>query len=126
MKTSIRTLFLISLLALTGIMTSVQHVNAAPTSFSIESIGSSIGLGGADLKQTTLNILQWVLGIMTLVAVSMIIFSGFIAATSSDAEKGEQARRVILGAVIGLIIVLLAWAIVLFVARTTANVTAAN
>jgi len=95
----------------------------AQTSFSIENIGGTVGLGSSDLKNTVLNILQWVLGILALVAVSMIIFSGFIAATSQGDERGERAKKVIMGAVIGLIVVLLAWAIVIFVAGTTANVT---
>ncbi|MBI2984009.1 MAG: hypothetical protein HYY50_00030 [Candidatus Kerfeldbacteria bacterium] len=96
---------------------------AQATTFSIESIGEQIGVGGADLKQTVINVIQWVLGIMALVAVAMIIFSGFIAATSPDQDRADRAQRTILGAVIGLVIILLAWAIVLFVARTTAEVT---
>ncbi len=93
------------------------------STFSIESVGQQIGLGSADAKTTAINIIRWVLGIPTLVAVVMIIFSGFIAATSADADRAATAKRVITGAVIGLIIVLLAWAVVLFVANTTANVT---
>lgn len=96
--------------------------HALATTFSVESIGGQIGLGGADLKSTTINILQWVLGILALVAVTMIIASIIIAATSS--ERAEAAKKTITAAVIGLIVVLLAWAIVLFVANTTANVTA--
>lgn len=97
----------------------------AQTTFSIESVGSQLGLGDADLKETTLNVLRWILGIMALVAVAMIIFSGFIAVTSSDEDRAATAKRVIAGAVIGLIVILLAWAIVIFVARSTANVTVA-
>lgn len=109
-------------IALLGLALVVQPVGAA-TSFSVESVGGQLGLGNADLKDTTLNILRWVLGIMALVAVAMIIFSGFIAVTSSDEDRAATAKRVIAGAVIGLIVVLLAWAIVLFVTRTTSNVT---
>ena len=98
-------------------------VHAQATTFSIESVGSQVGLGNADAKTTVINILRWVLRIMALVAVTMIIFAGFIAATSDSEDRAATARRVISGAVIGLVIILLAWAIVLFVARTTANVT---
>lgn len=112
----------LSLVTLLGLTLIVQPVLAAST-FSVESVGGQIGLGNADLKDTTLNILRWVLGIMALVAVAMIIFSGFIAVTSSDEDRAATAKRVISGAVIGLIVVLLAWAIVLFVTRTTSNVT---
>lgn len=113
---------LIGSLALAALLVLAQPVMA--TTFSVESVGGQIGLGDTDLKTTTINILNWVLGIMALVAVAMIIFSGIIAATSSSEDRAETARKVILAAVIGLIVILLAWAIVLFVTRTTANVTA--
>lgn len=99
-------------------------VSAQATPFSIESIGSQVGLGEADLKETVINIIQWVLGILALVAVVMIIIGGFQWLTSAgNEERIEKAKKVISSAVIGLIIVLLAWAIVIFVANTTANVT---
>lgn len=118
-----RNRFIISLIALLGLTLVTQPVLAA-TTFSIESVGGQLGLGNADLKETTLNILRWVLGIMALIAVAIIIFSGIIAATSADEDRAATAKRVIMGTVIGLIVILLAWAIVIFVTRTTANVTA--
>ena len=94
------------------------------TSFSIEQIGSQIGLGNADLKTTVLNIIRLVLGLMTLIAVVLIIYGGFVWLTAAGNEENvEKAKKIISAAVIGLIIILLAWAIVIFVARTTANVT---
>lgn len=107
---------------LIGSLLVVQPV-LAQTTFSVESVGGQLGLGDADLKETMLNILRWVLGIMALVAVAMIIFSGIIAATSSDEDRAATAKKVISGAVIGLVVILLAWAIVIFVTRSTANVT---
>lgn len=105
-------LAVISLATLFGVAASAQ------TSFSIEDIGSSIGLGTADLKDTLINIIQWVLGILALVAVAFIIYGGVLWLTAAGrVERIEKAKKVILGAVIGLVIVLLAWAIVLFVAR---------
>jgi len=95
-----------------------------PTPFSIEDIGSRIGLGGADLKETVLNIIQLLLGLMTLLAVALIIYGGFVWLTAAGNESNvDKAKSIISAAVIGLVIVLLAWAIVIFVARTTANVT---
>lgn len=105
-----------------GLLVFPVAVSAASTPFSIES--ADVGLGGADLKTTTVNVIKLVLSLLTLVAVTMIIASVFIAATSGDSDRADKAKRTIAGAVIGLIIVLLAWAIVLFVTRTTANVTA--
>ena len=109
--------------ALLGALALPFAVSAA-TNFSIENIGGSVGLGTADLKQTVINVIQWVLGILALVAVVMIIIGGFQWMTAGgNEEKIEKAKKVISAAVIGLIIVLLAWAIVIFVARTTVNVT---
>ena len=97
---------------------------SAQSAFTVENVGGSVGLGTADLKDTVINIIQWVLGILSLVAVVMIIFGGFTWMTAGGAEdKVDQAKRIITAAVIGLIIILLAWAIVIFVANTTANVT---
>ena len=92
------------------------------TTFSIESV--DVGLGTSDLKETVINILQLVLGLLTLIAVVMIIWGGFTWLTAGgNEEKVEKAKQIITAAVIGLIVILLAWAIVIFVARTTANVT---
>jgi hypothetical protein len=96
----------------------------AQTSFSIESIGSQIGLGNADLKTTVLNIVRLVLGLMTLIAVVLVIYGGFVWLTAAGNEDNiDKAKKIISAAVIGLIVILLAWAVVIFVARTTANVT---
>lgn len=96
----------------------------AASILSIESVGSQIGLGNADLKKTVLNILQMVLGLLAFVAVIMVILGGFTWLTAAgNEEKVERAKKIISAAVIGLIIVLLAWAVVIFVTRTTANVT---
>jgi hypothetical protein len=56
--------------------------------------------------------------------VVFVILGGFQWMTAGgNEEKIEKAKKVISAAVIGLIIVLLAWAIVIFVAGTTKNVT---
>jgi cytochrome bd-type quinol oxidase subunit 2 len=89
-----------------------------------ESIGETLGLGNADLKETVINILQLVLGLLALIAVIMVIIGGFTWLTAGgNEEKVDKAKKIISAAVIGLIIVLLAWAIVIFVANTTVNVT---
>ncbi|MBI3115543.1 MAG: hypothetical protein HYZ09_03590 [Candidatus Kerfeldbacteria bacterium] len=96
----------------------------AQTSFTIEDIGGQVGLGTADLKDTVINIIRWVLGILALVAVSFIIIGGFMWMTAAgNDERIDKAKKTISAAVIGIVIVILAWALVIFVAGTTANVT---
>lgn len=97
-------------------------ITRAATTFSIESV--DVGLGQADLKQTVINILNLALGLLSLVAVVMVIIGGFTWLTAGgNEEKVDKAKKIISAAVIGLIIVLLAWAVVIFVAKTTSNVT---
>ncbi len=97
---------------------------ASATTFSIGNTGGSLGLGTSDLKTTVLNVIKLLLGLMTLIAVSLVIYGGFVWLTAAGNEENvEKAKRIISAAVIGLVIIILAWAIVIFVANTTANVT---
>lgn len=97
------------------------------TTFSIESVGERVGLGNADLRQVGINIIRWLLGFVTLVAVVYLIYGGFIWLTAAGNEQRvEKAKQIILQAIIGLVIIILAWAVVLFVARTVANTTNGN
>lgn len=109
-------------LALVATLSAPALVHAQATSLSIESVGSQIGLGNADAKQTTINIIRWSLGLLGLIAVAAIIF-GLISLASGGEDGRERAIRVITGAIIGLVIVILAWAIVVYVTNTTVNVT---
>lgn len=95
------------------------------SSYSIESIGSAIGLGNIDLKTAVVHILNLVLGFLPLVALVMIMFGGFTWLTAGgNEERVDRAKKTISAAVIGMVLVLLAWAVVKFFANTTANVTA--
>ncbi len=96
----------------------------ASAAVTIENVGGSLGLGSADLKQTVLNIVTFVLGLLGLIAVIMILYGGFIWLTAGGNEdKIGSAKKVISAAVIGLIVILLSWAIVNFVVKSTINVT---
>ncbi len=80
--------------------------------------------GGGDLKNSVINILNVIIGALGIVAVVVIILGGVTYMTSSgDAGKVKKAKDTILYGVIGLIVVILAAAIVNFV---VANVVASN
>ncbi|MCH7492620.1 Ig-like domain-containing protein, partial [Patescibacteria group bacterium] len=94
----------------------VAQVNIDPN------IGTTFGLGTADLLSTVINVVQWALGFLGLVAVIFIMYGGFIWMTAAgNQEKVAKAKQIIQRAVIGLVIVLLAWAIVLFVIDRTST-----
>lgn len=86
--------------------------------------GTTFGLGTANLEDTVVQIVQWVLTLLGLIAVIMILYGGFVWLTAGgNEEKVASAKKIISAAIIGLIIVLLAWAIVTFVVQTTSEVT---
>lgn len=79
-------------------------------------LGPTFGLGTADLESTVIKIVQWVLGFLGLIAVIIILYGGFIWMTAAGNEdKVATAKKIIGAAVVGLIVILLAWAIVTFV-----------
>lgn len=81
-----------------------------------EELGTTLGLGTADLEATVIKIIQWVLGFLGLIAVVIILYGGFVWMTAAGNEdKVSTAKKIIGAAVVGLIVILLAWAIVTFV-----------
>ena len=89
-----------------------------------DQIGATFGLGSADLETTIINIVQWLLGFLGLIAVIFILYGGFVWMTAGgNEEKVAKAKKVISAAVVGLIVVLLAWAIVIFVIGQTIDQT---
>lgn len=84
------------------------------TTFAMDQIPSvSPKLTGSDLLKNGLNLVYFIVGI---VAVIMIVIAGYKYITSNgDSGKAQSAMKTILGAVIGLVVVLSAFAITNFV-----------
>ena len=86
-------------LILAGAIVVPSLVFAQATTFSVESVGSQVGLGNADLRETVINVIRWVLGFITLLAVGYLIYGGFLWLTAAGNEQRiEKATRVILQA----------------------------
>lgn len=81
-------------------------INTATTS---EMKGKSID-GDGGLIKTVVNVLLWAVGILSVI---MIIFSGFRYITSAgDASKTKSAQSTLTYSVVGLIVAIMAYAIV--------------
>ena len=81
-------------------------INTATTS---EMKGKSID-GDKGLIKTVVNVLLWAVGVLSVI---MIIFSGFRYITSSgDASKTKSAQSTLIYSVVGLIVAIMAYAIV--------------
>ena len=83
-----------------------EGINTATTS---EMQGKSID-GDKGLIKTVVNVLLWAVGILSVI---MIIFSGFRYITSAgDTSKTKSAQSTLIYSVVGLIVAIMAWAIV--------------
>ena len=88
---------------------SAQVSKGIDTATTSEMKGKSID-GKDGLIKTVVNILLWAVGILSVI---MIIFSGFRYITSAgDASKTKSARSTLIYSVVGLIVAIMAWAIV--------------
>jgi hypothetical protein len=77
---------------------------------------NDIGLGAADPKIVAVNIIHIVLGFLGLLAVIMILIGGFKWMTAAGNEDSiAEAKKILIAAIIGLVIILASWAITSFV-----------
>lgn len=83
--------------------------------------------GSNDLMKTINTIISVVLGVLGILAVAYIIYGGFMLTTATgDPAKIKKARETIMYGVIGLVVALLAFAIVNFVLTSVFSGSAAN
>jgi len=72
-----------------------------------------------DFMILALKISQWILGIVGTLTLVMFIYGGFMFLISAGSnEKVSQAKKIIVAAVVGLIIVFASWLIINFVFKT--------
>ncbi len=71
-----------------------------------------------DMMQVFVNVSEWILGIVGSLALLMFIYGGVMFLISGgSAEKVTQAKQIIAGAVIGLVIVFTSYIIITFAAQ---------
>ena len=88
---------------------SAQVSKGIDTATTSEMKGKSID-GDKGLIKTVVNVLLWAVGILSVI---MIIFSGFRYITSAgDASKTKSAQSTLIYSVVGLIVAIMAYAIV--------------
>ncbi len=79
-------------------------------------VGSASGLGTQDVRQTIGRIINVALSLLGVVVLVIIIYGGFLWMTAGgNDEKVGEAKKWIFGGIIGLIIILSAYAIASFV-----------
>lgn len=102
------------LVAVIAAIVIIPFVVSAQTSLDFPS--SFAGLSSQDLKVTIQNIVRIVLGFLGILAVLFILYGGFVWMTSGgNADKISQAKKIIVSAVIGLLLILTSYGIASFI-----------
>lgn len=89
--------------------------------------GNQLELGNNTPTSIVVDVVNWVLGILALIAVIMVLIGGFKWMTAGgNEERVDGAKKLLVAAIIGLVIILAAWGISLYAVQTLGNVTGAT
>ncbi len=81
-----------------------------------DQVGTTIGTGTQDVRITIARIVRVAFGILGTVALLIILYAGFVWMTAAgDESKIDRAKKTLTAAIIGLVIILSAFAIVSYV-----------
>lgn len=82
------------------------------------------GLSTTDIRVTVANIIRIAMGLLGIIAIVLMMYGGFLWMTSNgDQSKVESAKKVLINATIGLVIILSAVAIATFVIKSLETAT---
>lgn len=83
---------------------------------SLEAVGDQTGLGNEDPRIIIGTIIRYALGFLGVILVCFVVYGGFVWMTAAgNPERVDKAKQILINATIGLIIVLMSWAIASFV-----------
>ena len=92
--------------------------------FGLESVGETLILGQQDIRLTIAKIIRGVLGFLGIIALVLGLYAGYTIMTSGgDEQKVATGKKILINAIIGLAIVLSAFAITEFLIRKLAEAT---
>lgn len=117
---NLRRIFFI-LFALGALLTAGSaFIAATPANAQVDAglaeVGQTVKLSSTDPRTIAVRIINIGLGVIGIVLVALILYAGFIWMTSAgEPDKVGKAKKILINAVIGLVIILSAWAITRFV-----------
>lgn len=90
----------------------------------LDAIAGSVKLGGGDVRQTAARIINVALGFLGIIAVVIVLIGGFkYMVSGGNEDKTSEAKNMIVAGIIGLAIILSAWAITTFVISSLLSAT---
>ena len=101
------------------------HIALAQTDVGLgDDFAKSSGLGTKTLNETVGSLIKSILSVIGLIAICLIIFGGFKWMTSGGSEeKVDEAKKLLYSGIIGLVIILSAYALTTFVLGTLLGAT---
>lgn len=85
---------------------------------------ANIGLQASDPRAVAARIINVALGFLGIIAVVIVLYGGFMWMTAAgNEERITTAKQILTAGIIGLVIIVMAWAIASYVVRTLMNVT---
>ncbi len=107
-----------------GTVPSAQPTNAINESDLGIQYGAATGLGSTDVRVTIAKIIRVAMGLLGIIAVVIILIGGFTWMTAGgNDEKVGEAKKWIFSGIIGLVIILSAYAIANFVVSSLVTAT---
>lgn len=95
--------------------------------FDTTGVTNSLLLGTTTPDQLTINIINWALGLLALIAVIIILIGGFTWMTAGgNEEKTEKAKKLLIAGLIGIVIILAGWGIATYVINNLLTLTNAG
>ena len=86
--------------------------------------GTVVGWGTQDLKTVIMLVIYIIMGFLSIIAIIGIVYDGFkIMTAGGNEDQAGGGKKAIAAGVIGLLIILAAWAIAAFVVQNLVNVT---
>lgn len=87
-------------------------------------VNQALGLGNQDPRTTAASVMNVLMGFLGIIAVVIILLGGFKWMTAGgDESKVEEAKKLMTAGVIGLVIVLAAWGVAIFVLNSLLSAT---
>lgn len=108
-------------------LTALGWLVASPVMAQVNTSIPITGYGTNDPQTIVIKLINWVLGILALVAVVLVLIGGFKWMTAAgNEEKVTDAKKLLVAAVIGLVIIMAAWGISLYAIGVLADTTGAQ
>lgn len=104
---------------------SVHHVRAVDLTDKLDQVNTEADLGETDLTVTVGKLISTFLGLLGVIFLILVIYAGFTWMTAQGDEKAvAKAKNILISAVVGLVVLLSAYAISTFVISQLAEATA--